>query len=165
MRIEDVKQRLRTFGAGPGHVDRVLRLWSQALPQNSGKRPVEQFLPKSLRTALPTIESELAGLARLDSAHPGADGSERWLIRLADGQTVESVLLPRGGLCNSSQVGCAVGCVFCMTGRGGLTRHLGSAEMVAQVALARTRRAVKKVVFMGMGEPAHNLDAVAEAIE
>jgi 23S rRNA (adenine2503-C2)-methyltransferase len=62
-------------------------------------------------------------------------------------------------------VGCAVGCVFCMTGQGGLLRQLGSAEIVAQVALARSRRAVKKVVFMGMGEPAHNLDNVMDAIE
>ncbi len=162
--IEDVKRRLRAAGAGPSHVERVLRLWSQALPQNSGKRPVEQFLPQSLRRALPAIESELADLARLESAHPGADGSERLLVRLGDALTVESVLLPRGGLCISSQVGCAVGCVFCMTGRGGLTRHLGSAEMVAQVALARSRRAVKKVVFMGMGEPAHNLENVLDAI-
>jgi 23S rRNA (adenine2503-C2)-methyltransferase len=75
------------------------------------------------------------------------------------------VLLPRGGLCVSSQVGCAVGCVFCMTGIGGLERQLGSAEIVAQVALARSLRAVTKVVFMGMGEPAHNLDAVLEAID
>jgi 23S rRNA (adenine2503-C2)-methyltransferase len=77
---------------------------------------------------------------------------------------VESVLLPRGGLCISTQVGCAVGCVFCMSGRNGLLRQLGSAEMVAQVVLARKRRAVNKVVFMGMGEPAHNLDNVLEAI-
>ena len=84
---------------------------------------------------------------------------------LQDGQTVESVLLPRDGLCVSSQVGCAVGCVFCMTGREGLIRQVGSAEIVAQVALARTLRPVKKVVFMGMGEPAHNLDAVMEAID
>ena len=75
------------------------------------------------------------------------------------------MLLPRGGLCVSSQVGCAVGCVFCMTGRGGLERQLGSAEIVAQVALARSLRPVTKVVFMGMGEPAHNLDAVLEAID
>ncbi len=74
------------------------------------------------------------------------------------------MLLPRGGLCVSTQVGCAVGCGFCMTGVGGLERQLGSAEIVAQVALARSRRAVKKVVFMGMGEPAHNLDNVLEAI-
>jgi len=55
--------------------------------------------------------------------------------------------------------------VFCMTGREGLLRQLGSAEIVAQVALARTRRPVRKVVFMGMGEPAHNLEQVMEAIE
>jgi 23S rRNA (adenine2503-C2)-methyltransferase len=89
----------------------------------------------------------------------------RLLLELADGQMVESVLLPRGGLCVSTQVGCAVGCVFCMSGRNGLLRQLGSAEIVAQVVLARRRRAVSKVVFMGMGEPAHNLDNVLEAID
>jgi 23S rRNA (adenine2503-C2)-methyltransferase len=87
------------------------------------------------------------------------------LVELADGQMVESVLLPRGGLCVSTQVGCAVGCVFCMSGRAGLQRQLGSAEIVAQVVLARKRREVSKVVFMGMGEPAHNLDNVLEAIQ
>ena len=55
---------------------------------------------------------------------------------LGDGQTVESVLLPRDGLCVSTQVGCAVGCVFCMTGQGGLVRQVSSGEIVAQVALA-----------------------------
>ncbi|MEO8411184.1 MAG: RNA methyltransferase, partial [Propionivibrio sp.] len=87
------------------------------------------------------------------------------LVELADGQTVESVLLPRDGVCVSTQVGCAVGCVFCMTGREGLLRQLGSAEIVAQVVLARRQRAVNKVVLMGMGEPAHNLDNVLEAID
>ena len=80
------------------------------------------------------------------------------LVELADGQTVESVQLPRDGVCVSTQVGCAVGCQFCMTGQGGLLRQLGGAEIVAQVVLARRSRPVKKVVFMGMGEPAHNLD-------
>ena len=163
--IEALRQRLRAAGAGPAHEQRVLRLWAHALPQDSGRRRIEDFLPQSLRSALPDIEAQLQGLARLQSAHPAADGSERLLVELPDGQTVESVLLPRDGLCISSQVGCAVGCVFCMTGRDGLVRQLGSAEMVAQVALARRRRAVKKVVFMGMGEPAHNLDHVLEAIE
>jgi len=93
------------------------------------------------------------------------DEVARLLVELHDGQMVESVLLPRGGLCVSTQVGCAVGCVFCMSGRDGLLRQLGSAEIVAQVVLARRRRAVSKVVFMGMGEPAHNLDNVLEAIE
>jgi 23S rRNA (adenine2503-C2)-methyltransferase len=164
MHIQSLRQRLRAAGAGAAHERRILRLWSLALPQDSGRRRIDDFLPASLRAELPAIEAELAGLARLQSVHPGADGSERLLVELADGQTVESVLLPRDGLCISSQVGCAVGCVFCMTGRSGLVRQLGSAEMVAQVALARTRRPVKKVVFMGMGEPAHNLDAVVDAI-
>ncbi|MCH5800372.1 radical SAM protein, partial [Salmonella enterica] len=64
----------------------------------------------------------------------------------------------------STQVGCAVGCRFCMTGKSGLIRQVASMEILAQVVLARRLRAVKKVVFMGMGEPAHNLDNVLEAI-
>ncbi|MEO7547016.1 MAG: RNA methyltransferase, partial [Ramlibacter sp.] len=115
--------------------------------------------------ALPDITAEFQGIASIASQHPGEDSSMRLLVQLADGQTCESVLLPRDGLCISSQIGCAVGCKFCMTGRDGLLRQMGSAEIVAQVALARTLRPVKKVVFMGMGEPAHNLDNVMEAIE
>ena len=83
---------------------------------------------------------------------------------MADGQMVESVLLPRDGLCVSTQVGCAVGCRFCMTGKSGLIRQVTSMEILAQVVLARRMRAVK-VVFMGMGEPAHNLENVLEAID
>ncbi|MBX3586004.1 MAG: RNA methyltransferase [Ramlibacter sp.] len=165
MRIETLRQRLRALGAGPAHEHRVLRLWSQALPQDAGKRRLEDFMPRPLREALPALGEELAGLARLQSEHPGQDGSSRLLVELADGQTVESVLLPRGGLCVSTQVGCAVGCVFCMTGQGGLVRQVSSGEIVAQVALARRLRPVSKVVFMGMGEPAHNLDNVLEAID
>jgi 23S rRNA (adenine2503-C2)-methyltransferase len=165
MRIEHLRQRLKDLGANPRHAQRVLRLWSQALPQDSGRREVAHFLPATLVAALPALAEKLAGLARLRSEHPGEDGSARLLVALADGQTVESVLLPRDGLCVSTQVGCAVGCVFCMTGTTGLIRQVGSAEIVAQVALARTRRPVKKVVFMGMGEPAHNLDNVMEAID
>jgi len=165
MRVEDIRQRLRLLGAGPRHEAHVLRRWVQALPQDSGRRRLEDYLPQALRAGLPALSDEWAGLARLHSEHAAEDGSARLLVALADGQTVESVLLPRGGLCVSTQVGCAVGCVFCMTGQGGLQRQLGSAEIVAQVALARTLRPVKRVVFMGMGEPAHNLDNVLEAIE
>lgn len=165
MRIQDLFDTVFSAGASPAHAARVLRLWSQALPQTHGKRPLDTFLPASLRAALPAVEARLETIAQLDSTHPAADGSQRLLVRLADGQMVESVLLPRDGLCISSQVGCAVGCQFCMTGREGLVRQLGSAEMVAQVALARRHRSVKKVVFMGMGEPAHNMDNVLEAID
>ena len=165
MRLEQLRQRLRGLGANPGHEAHVLRRWAQARPQDSGRRRVEHYLPLALRDALPALVEELAALARLRSEHPAEDGSARLLVELADGQSVESVLLPRDGLCVSTQVGCAVGCVFCMTGRDGLLRQLGSAEIVAQVALARTLRPVKKVVFMGMGEPAHNLDNVMDAID
>ena len=165
MDLSDIRDQLRAAGANPKHAARVLRLWSNALPQDHGKRAVETFLPASLLAALPAIETRLDAIARVRSVHPASDGAERLLVELADGQAVESVLLPRDGLCISSQVGCAVGCLFCMTGRDGLLRQLGSAEMVAQVALARRRRPVTKVVFMGMGEPAHNLDAVIEAID
>jgi 23S rRNA (adenine2503-C2)-methyltransferase len=168
MQIDTLRQRLRALGANPRHEQRVLRLWSQALPQTSGRRQLQHFLPAPLVAELPTLSAELAALATVHSEHPAVDGSARLLLRLGDGQLVESVLLPPGripGLCVSTQVGCAVGCVFCMTGTTGLIRQLGSAEIVAQVVLARTRRPVKKVVFMGMGEPAHNLDNVMEAIE
>ena len=167
MNIIQLRQRLHAFGAKPCHEQRILRAWLQARALDSGSRRLRaaDHLPLALREALPRISAELDELARVRSEHPGRDGSARLLVDLADGQTVESVLLPRDGVCVSTQVGCAVGCLFCMTGQSGLLRQLGSAEIVAQVVLARTRRAVKKVVFMGMGEPAHNLDNVLEAIE
>ena len=165
MRIEDIQQGLRALGARTEHQQRLLRDWVQCRPRDQGRRRPENYLPKTLRDGLPVIDEMLQGLARLISSHPGEDGSMRLLVGLQDLQTVESVLLPRGGLCVSSQVGCAVGCLFCMTGRDGLLRQLSSGEIIAQVALARRLRPVNKVVFMGMGEPAHNLENVMAAIE
>ncbi len=165
MHIAHLRQRLRDLGAKPCHEDRLLRGWSQVCSYDRKHSLVENFFPLALRNGLPAIEAELNGLARLRSEYPADEGVARLLVELADGQMVESVLLPRGGLCVSTQVGCAVGCVFCMSGRAGLLRQLSSAEIVAQVVLARRRRAVSKVVFMGMGEPVHNLDNVLEAID
>ena len=165
MQIEDIRQRLRAHGAKPSHEQMLIRAWSQALPLGSGRQLPENFFPLQLRSGLPAIEAELESIVRVRAQHAGEDGSGRLLVELADGQTVECVLLPRDAVCVSTQVGCAVGCVFCMTGREGLKRHLGSAEIVAQVALARRLRPVRKVQFMGMGEPAHNLDNVLDAIE
>jgi 23S rRNA (adenine2503-C2)-methyltransferase len=165
MQLETIRLRLRALGAKPLHEQRVLRDWVQARPYDQGRRRPQDFLPLPVRDGLTALDADLRGQATLLSSHPGQDGSARLLVGLADGQTVESVLLPRDGLCVSSQVGCAVGCQFCMTGRGGLIRQLTSGEIVAQVALARRQRIVKKVVFMGMGEPAHNLDNVMDAIE
>jgi 23S rRNA (adenine2503-C2)-methyltransferase len=153
MLIADLRQRLRALGANPAHESRVLRHWVQALPLDGGqnvKRPLQGFLPKAVMQALQGLMAELDGLVSLRSEHAGADGqSARLLLGLNDGQTVETVLLPRDGVCVSSQVGCAVGCQFCMTGVDGLIRQVGSAEIVAQV---------------GMGEPAHNLASVLDAV-
>jgi 23S rRNA (adenine2503-C2)-methyltransferase len=165
MRIETIRTRLRDLGAQPLHEDRVLRDWVRVMDHDRGRRRPDDFLPKPVRAALPQLDAELDALARVLSTHPAEDGSARLLVGLADGQAVETVLLPRDGVCVSSQVGCAVGCQFCMTGQSGLIRQVTSGEIVAQVVLARRLRPVKKVVFMGMGEPAHNLDNVLEAID
>ncbi len=165
MNIAELHDLLRTHGAGPAHSRRALRAWLQGRPLDSGHASPRDFFPARFLAALPALHAALEALAHVRSAHPAEDGSTRLLVGLADGQSAESVLLPREGVCVSTQVGCAVGCTFCMTGREGLKRHLGSAEILAQVALARARHPVRKVVFMGMGEPAHNLDNVLEAIE
>jgi len=168
-RVADLRQRLRALGAKPLHERLLLWRWLQGrplLPLPSGRTAPQ--LPAALRTAWPKIAAELAVLAGVHSEHPGADGSLRRVVVLHDGQLVESVHMPPEripALCVSTQVGCAVGCAFCMTGTTGLLRQLGSAEILAQVVLARGCRPVRRVVFMGMGEPAHNLDDVLDAID
>src|SRR4051812_39915820 len=71
--LSDLRSRLRAAGAGPTHERRVLRLWSHALPQDSGPRAVESFLPHSLLDELPAIQAEFAALAALVSQHPAED--------------------------------------------------------------------------------------------
>jgi 23S rRNA (adenine2503-C2)-methyltransferase len=98
-----------------------------------------------------------------------SDGTIKYLWRFADGAAVESVLIPEGRrrtLCVSSQAGCAFGCVFCATGRMGLGRHLAPWEITAQVRelALDAAPAPSNVVFMGMGEPLHNWNAVDVAL-
>jgi 23S rRNA (adenine2503-C2)-methyltransferase len=102
-----------------------------------------------------------------------ADGTEKYLFRLEDGETVESVLIPddaRRTLCISSQVGCELSCGFCSTGAMGFRRNMSSAEIVHQACFAAGRLAaggsrLTNVVFMGMGEPLRNVPEVSRAIE
>ena len=104
------------------------------------------------------------------------DGTEKFLLKLNDGKSIESVLIPSPGrltLCLSSQVGCAIGCRFCYTGTMGLTRNLSAGEIVGQfVALsswAKNHRyppeKITNVVYMGQGEPLHNFDEVKKSVE
>src|SRR5213595_1060036 len=140
------------------------RLWER--PVGSWDEATE--LPATLRRAL----TETLPLRRLPlSAHQvSQDGTQKYLWDLGDAEAVESVLIPEGKrrtLCISSQVGCALGCVFCATGRMGFRRNLSAGEIAGQVREAvRRDRAVKptNVVFMGMGEPLLNWDAVDTAL-
>ena len=97
--IGEIRNRLRCLGARPAHEQRILRLWSQAKPQNSGSRSLESFMPLALRQALPQLSETLSNLLHLQSTHSAEDGSVRWLLSLQDGQTVETVGLPRDGVC------------------------------------------------------------------
>ena len=133
------------------------------------ERPVERWadatdLPAPLRAAL----DEAFPLPRLTlgTHQVSSDGTEKFLWMLDDGEAIESVLIPEGKrrtLCISSQAGCALGCVFCATGRMGFRRNLSAREIAAQVREIVLREAEQKptnVVFMGMGEPLLNWDAV-----
>jgi len=97
------------------------------------------------------------------------DGFRKYLLELPDGRRIESVRIPlfdtHHSVCLSSQVGCALGCAFCATGRMGLARNLESWEMVAQLLHIRSdsERPITGAVFMGQGEPFHNYDAVIAA--
>jgi 23S rRNA (adenine2503-C2)-methyltransferase len=95
---------------------------------------------------------------------PSADGSVRLVVGLADGERVETVAMPVRAVCVSTQVGCAVACRFCASGLMGLKRNLTAREIVEQVVHARREMRIDRVVYMGMGEPSHNLAAVVEAV-
>ncbi len=108
-------------------------------------------------------------------SHVSADGTRKWLIGVEGGGSVETVFIPdgrRGTLCVSSQVGCTLDCSFCSTGKQGFQRNLSAAEIIAQVWIAKAALAaagddgpgLTNVVFMGMGEPLLNLDAVLDAV-
>jgi len=119
------------------------------------------------------FREELAATATVSDLQPVAveistDGTRKYLFRLADDTSVESVLIPdegRNTLCISCQVGCAMACEFCLTGTFKLTRNLTTAEIVNQVCAVRRDAEIRNIVFMGMGEPLANLDNVVRAVK
>ncbi|MCI5850534.1 MAG: radical SAM protein [Sutterellaceae bacterium] len=162
--IQDLTRRLECCRAKAPHLRRVYRAWlGRAAWPDEGTLS----LPETVRRELPALHGFLRSLAVPVLRTSARDGSSvKLLMRLRDGQTVETVVLPKDAVCVSTQAGCAVGCRFCMTGRFGLMRQLGSAEIAAQVAAAReVNPGIRKVDFMGMGEPSHNLRAVLEAVQ
>ncbi len=131
-------------------------------------KPVRDRLAEAYAVLRPTVVRDLSS----------TDGTRKWLLRMPDGQEVESVHIPeedRGTLCVSSQVGCTLTCRFCHTGTQRLVRNLTAAEIVAQVMLARDAlgewpappdgRMISNIVMMGMGEPLFNYENVAQALK
>jgi 23S rRNA (adenine2503-C2)-methyltransferase len=126
-------------------------------------------LPRDFRARLAEV-AEVA-LPEAERVTPSQDGSRKLVFRLADGGRISAVLMPdddRLTLCLSTQVGCGFGCAFCLTGTMGLERNLTAAEIVGQLLAANASlppgQRVTHMVFMGMGEPLANLDAVVTAI-
>ncbi|MGN0866661.1 MAG: 23S rRNA (adenine(2503)-C(2))-methyltransferase RlmN [Oligosphaeraceae bacterium] len=126
-------------------------------------------LPRGLRQRLAEVASPFA-LEVVERLQDPGDGTVKWLSRLEDGHTVETVLLrvpDRTTVCISTQVGCPVRCVFCASGRNGLVRNLTAGEIMDQVMLASREvgKRVDNIVVMGMGEPLLNLEALVPALE
>ncbi len=142
-------------------------------------------LSKALRTHLE--ENAIVKNLEVSSDKVSTDGTRKWLLRLPDGNLIETVFIPeddRGTLCVSSQVGCALDCSFCATGRQGFNRNLSTGEIISQVWLAsqlldndtgngqaasgstdkKIQRKITNVVLMGMGEPLLNFDNVVRAV-
>ena len=130
-------------------------------------------ISKSLRDQLGVLAEIKAPEVVLDEL--SNDGTRKWVLKLDDGNQIETVYIPesdRGTLCVSSQVGCALDCSFCSTGRRGFNRNLTTAEIISQVWLAtrlvdeekKPGRKVTNVVLMGMGEPLLNFDNVVKAV-
>ena len=130
-------------------------------------------LSKDLRNQL--AESSCVQNLHVSQDKISKDGTRKWLLRLHDGNHIEAVYIPeddRGTLCVSSQVGCALDCSFCSTGRQGFNRNLSTAEIISQVWLAahlleeekKPGRKITNVVMMGMGEPLLNFDNVVSAV-
>lgn len=131
-------------------------------------------LSRDLRTRL-ACEAAVK-LPEIVATQKSTDGTIKWLVRVAADNCIEMVFIPdapRGTLCISSQVGCALNCTFCSTARQGFNRNLSSGEIIAQLWLAREilesdanrGRAITNIVLMGMGEPLLNFDNVVDALE
>jgi 23S rRNA (adenine2503-C2)-methyltransferase len=142
------------------------RLLGAAVARGKTMRDARNVRREVLDRAGAVLSEERLRVAHREDA---ADGFRRYLFELRDGARVESVRIPlfdtHHTLCLSSQVGCALGCTFCATGRLGLTRNLAAWEMVAQWLEVRrdSRLPITGAVFMGQGEPFHNYDAVLGA--
>ncbi|HSH04062.1 MAG TPA: 23S rRNA (adenine(2503)-C(2))-methyltransferase RlmN [Anaerolineae bacterium] len=158
---------LAAWGYSVYHSD---KLWHALYHQNVsdwGEADLRADLVAKLQTETVVSQPEIA------YETVSQDGTRKYLLRLADGHMIETVLMAFKGrytACISTQVGCALGCVFCATGQMGFTRHLTPGEIVLQLrhnneVLAAHGEKIRNIVLMGMGEPLHNYDNTMAAIE
>lgn len=167
---DKMKEFLQERGEKPFRATQLIKWLHQHLADD-----LDQMtnISKSLRADLAEIAEIKLPEIVLDKA--SADGTHKWVLRLADGNCIETVYIPeaeRGTLCVSSQVGCALDCTFCSTARQGFSRNLTVSEIIGQVWIARkslqpdptANRAVTNVVMMGMGEPLLNFENVIDAM-
>jgi 23S rRNA (adenine2503-C2)-methyltransferase len=152
----------------PAYRARQLLRWLYS--QNAEDFQVMTDLSKDFRSWL--AENAHVSLVEREKILTDVDGTRKLLLRLQDGERIESVLIDEGErltLCLSSQVGCAYGCRFCLTGQAGFRRNLTAGEIVDQICAARREIAagerLTNLVFMGMGEPLANLEQVIKALE
>jgi 23S rRNA (adenine2503-C2)-methyltransferase len=171
----DLREILAADGINPCH---ARTLWGVLHREGSLDPASRPFLPPLRQW----VERSVGEEKRFFLDAPGLveeirsdDGlTRKFLLRLRDGQTVETVLMAYAGrhtVCVSTQAGCAMGCVFCATGQRGFVRHLRPGEIVAQVLHARRAlqesepgRRLRNLVLMGMGEPLHNYESVMQAL-
>ncbi|WP_119419473.1 23S rRNA (adenine(2503)-C(2))-methyltransferase RlmN [Desertibaculum subflavum] len=155
---------------------RAGQLWHWIYHRGASSFDAMTSLAKDLRARL--AETCEVGRPDVSRALESFDGTRKWLLKLPDGEEVESVHIPeedRGTLCVSSQVGCTLTCRFCHTGTQKLVRNLTAPEIVGQVMVARDTlgewpspvgdRLLSNIVMMGMGEPLYNFDNVAKALK
>ncbi len=165
--VEGLERLIQDMGERPFRVKQIL---SWLYRKGVGDISAMTDLSKDLRARLGRVAT--AALPTVVDERTAPDGTRKLLMELADGQRVESVLIPEEDhctLCVSTQVGCRQGCRFCRTATMGFRRNLSPAEITGQVLVARAiaepSRPLTNIVFMGMGEPLDNLEALVVALE
>ena len=166
MELGDLETFVESLGHKRFHAKQIYRwIWRRGVIDFAQMSDLSQ----GLRTAL--IDKATVSLPTITKRDVSQDGTQKFVLQLADGKQIEAVFIPdtpAQTFCVSTQVGCAMGCAFCLTGKMGLVRNLSAAEITAQVRLlAQSLDLLDKsfnIVLMGMGEPLHNYDATMKAL-
>jgi 23S rRNA (adenine2503-C2)-methyltransferase len=169
LRYESLVSMLSKWGYGSYHANKIWRyLYVNMIESLDQMADLRADLFATLR------EQTWIGTPAVAASRRSDDGlTEKYLLALPDGEKIECVVMRYDGritACISSQVGCAMGCVFCATGQMGFRRNLSSGEIIAQILFLMRRlemegERLRNVVFMGMGEPLHNYEATIDAIK